>query len=215
MHRTISSERLAPETYDFIEAELRHLERFEEEMIRAWDGERYLQRILQRDYSVVHRIGLLHPFRTLDDAHLEETAAGFAVAARLPRDEALAIPDRVHPLAGIPPYTDSRHVYNWHVGRQVKSARTVVDQFIARVRCLRILNAMAKRNDFNAPFDSLGLPKETLVDPFDGKPLRTKKTPTGAIVYSVGPDLKDDGGVPETTSANGDVGFGLEPPVKK
>lgn len=31
-------------------------------------------------------------------------------------------------------------------------------------------------------------------DPYDGKPLRFKATPTGILVYSVGPDKTDDGG---------------------
>ena len=35
-----------------------------------------------------------------------------------------------------------------------------------------------------------GIPK----DPYDGKPLRWKRTPTGVLVYSVGPDKIDDGG---------------------
>ena len=32
-------------------------------------------------------------------------------------------------------------------------------------------------------------------DPFDGKPLRYARRPVGYVVYSVGPNLKDDGGV--------------------
>ena len=39
------------------------------------------------------------------------------------------------------------------------------------------------------------------VDPFDGGPLRFKKLPTGFVVYSIGPDRVDDGGI--------------EPPQKK
>ncbi len=31
-------------------------------------------------------------------------------------------------------------------------------------------------------------------DPYDGKPLRFLRTPTGVVVYSIGVDLKDDGG---------------------
>jgi hypothetical protein len=36
--------------------------------------------------------------------------------------------------------------------------------------------------------------KTTLLDPFDGQPLRYKKLPKGYVVYSVGEDGKDDGG---------------------
>jgi hypothetical protein len=31
-------------------------------------------------------------------------------------------------------------------------------------------------------------------DPFDGQPLRLKKLDDGLVIYSVGPDLADDGG---------------------
>jgi hypothetical protein len=39
-----------------------------------------------------------------------------------------------------------------------------------------------------------GYLKEIPTDPYDGKSLRFKRTPTGAIVYSVGPNKIDDGG---------------------
>jgi hypothetical protein len=61
-------------------------------------------------------------------------------------------------------------------------------------RCCRIVNAMARRKDFNAPLDSLGLPPNCLIDLYDGKPLRTKQTLNVAKVYSVGLNLIDDGG---------------------
>jgi hypothetical protein len=35
---------------------------------------------------------------------------------------------------------------------------------------------------------------ETLLDPFDGAPLRYRKTGAGYLVYSIGPDLKDNSG---------------------
>ena len=34
------------------------------------------------------------------------------------------------------------------------------------------------------------------VDPFDGKPMRMKRTDHGLIVYSIGPDMVDNGGAP-------------------
>jgi hypothetical protein len=34
-----------------------------------------------------------------------------------------------------------------------------------------------------------------LVDPFDGKPLRYRRLPDGVLVYSIGPDETDNGGV--------------------
>ena len=52
---------------------------------------------------------------------------------------------------------------------------------------------------------------EVPLDPFDGKPLRLKADGTGVIVYSVGPDLKDDGGRPwEQDKHEGDLVFRLK-----
>jgi hypothetical protein len=42
--------------------------------------------------------------------------------------------------------------------------------------------------------EDLGLPAETLLDPFDGKRLRVKRGTAGVTVYSVGVNLADDGG---------------------
>ena len=66
---------------------------------------------------------------------------------------------------------------------------------------------MAVNGDFNAELNSLVLPKEAIVDPFDGQPLRIKRTEMGPIVYSVGDDLKDDGGKLDYPSPT-DVGLG-------
>jgi hypothetical protein len=57
-----------------------------------------------------------------------------------------------------------------------------------------------------------GLLKEVPKDPYDGKPLRFKATPTGVIIYSVGPDKTDDGGVLNRSNPmapNIDYGFEL------
>jgi hypothetical protein len=46
------------------------------------------------------------------------------------------------------------------------------------------------------------------VDPFDGKALRLKAAPTGIVIYSIGPDLVDDGGKPfDNKTKTGDIGF--------
>ena len=61
-----------------------------------------------------------------------------------------------------------------------------------------------------------GLLKEPLLDPYDGKPLRWKRTPTGLNIYSVGPDLIDNGGNLSRTPAPGsDVGFELWNPSSR
>jgi hypothetical protein len=47
-------------------------------------------------------------------------------------------------------------------------------------------------------------------DPFDGKPLRMKRTARGIVVYSIGPDGIDDGGKPlDEAEKTGDITFEL------
>jgi hypothetical protein len=48
------------------------------------------------------------------------------------------------------------------------------------------------------------------LDPFSGRPLRLKRDGTGVVIYSIGPDLTDDGGRPsESGAATGDLVFRL------
>lgn len=48
------------------------------------------------------------------------------------------------------------------------------------------------------------------LDPFDGKPMRLKRTKDKLIVYSVGPDLADNGGTPfDQKEQTGDIAFEL------
>ncbi len=79
----------------------------------------------------------------------------------------------------------------------------------ARKNALRIINALQSKNiteDKKIPtMAELGLPDEVGVDPFNGKSMQIKKQPKGWLVYSVGENLKDDGGELETPL---DVGFG-------
>ena len=51
------------------------------------------------------------------------------------------------------------------------------------------------------------------IDPFDGGPFRFKKLSRGYVVYSVGPDGKDDGGLEQRSGAsktNYDVTFTVD-----
>lgn len=76
-------------------------------------------------------------------------------------------------------------------------ARRAADTQRAAVRVLRVLIALRSLPaDAPAPADltTLGLPAEATIDPFTEKPLIVKKRPDGWLVYSVGPDLVDDGG---------------------
>ena len=58
-----------------------------------------------------------------------------------------------------------------------------------------------------------GYCKAVPADLFDGKPLRYRTFGTGYVIYSVGPDGKDDGGAepdPNNSQTSYDVGFKLE-----
>jgi len=51
----------------------------------------------------------------------------------------------------------------------------------------------------------------TLMDPFDGQPLRYRKQGDGYVLYSIGPDLKNDGGKP-MSGKGGDIVFTVVSP---
>jgi hypothetical protein len=103
-----------------------------------------------------------------------------------------------------------------------KAVYTAAVRTRAKIRTLRVLNALqthAPADGGAAPkLTALGLPAEAITDPFNGEPLHVKKTARGWVVYSVGPNLQDDGGKVEDP-ANGDVGIGPPPapanPAKK
>ena len=69
-------------------------------------------------------------------------------------------------------------------------------------RCLSILSAFQQSategGDKELDLDRLGLDKKFTTDPYTGKPLLTKQTPQGWVVYSVGRNGKDDSGAIST-----------------
>jgi hypothetical protein len=104
---------------------------------------------------------------------------------------------------------------------------------VAGLRCLTTLLALERFRDeqgtWPARLEEL-IPKliqAVPLDPHDGKPLRYKKLPDGVVVYSVGPDGIDDGGLIDgamrtATGIRRDVGLRLwdvkhrrQPPLEK
>jgi hypothetical protein len=89
------------------------------------------------------------------------------------------------------------------------SGLEAADRVRALARSLRILNAVQVRvpagRDQPPPLQDLGLPAEATTDPFNGEPLRVKRTPEGWMVYSVGGNGVDDGGKLDGRS---DIGVG-------
>jgi hypothetical protein len=71
----------------------------------------------------------------------------------------------------------------------------------AMSRSLRVLNAIQARvpsgGDQVPNLADLGLPEQATIDPYNGQPLHVKKLPEGWLVYSVGRNMVDDGGIPD------------------
>ncbi|MDC0937253.1 hypothetical protein OAS39_13290 [Pirellulales bacterium] len=80
----------------------------------------------------------------------------------------------------------------------IQAAREATSRVQAETRCLRLLNVLqrdenqAKQNELD--LTHLGLPPDTILDPFDGQHLHVKRLSGGWLIYSVGRNLKDDGG---------------------
>lgn len=93
----------------------------------------------------------------------------------------------------------------------LEASREAYVRSLARLQCLRVLSALSRSNqgtEAKPPsIDDLRLPDEIRLDPYIGQSLKIKQTEAGWIVYSVGPNLKDDGG---NLEKNEDVGVGPE-----
>ncbi len=104
------------------------------------------------------------------------------------------------------------------IGVAMQSAHHLVARTRAQIRSLRVLNALQTHVAVGSKeipkLTELGLPAETITDPFNGEPLHVKKTPQGWLVYSVGPNFRDDGGKLDDP-LNGDIGVGPPPPAAK
>ncbi len=71
-------------------------------------------------------------------------------------------------------------------------------RYMSLTRCLRIVNALGEYRDRTGrdaeTIEQLTLPREAIIDPCTGKPLRIRKTDAGWIVYSRYRNGADDGG---------------------
>jgi hypothetical protein len=78
----------------------------------------------------------------------------------------------------------------------------------ARLRCAEAALALERdriRNAGRIPDRLANLAEPIPVDPIDGAPLRLRKLPTGYVIYSVGVDGIDDGGVERERTGNSGV----------
>ena len=94
----------------------------------------------------------------------------------------------------------------------VESSRMALARGQAAQRCTRVLNQLVLQDPQGTQgltIDRLGLPAAATTDPFDGEPLRIKHTDRGWLIYSVGSNLKDDGG--KLDDDRTDIGLGPIP----
>jgi hypothetical protein len=120
-------------------------------------------------------------------------------AARLPW------PDRVAAMDGVAEYRSvvpeiPRFIGAWRVQSAFRDLVRRVGVATAAARCARLAVAIERHRRTHGGFP-LGLtdldwnaPRDVLVDPFTGRPLQYMPTSDGYVLYSVGPDVKDDGG---------------------
>ncbi len=77
-------------------------------------------------------------------------------------------------------------------------ARNAHDRALARVRCVRLLNALQRKSPEGITdkpaLSELPGTGESRQDPFTGKPLMVRVTDEAVVVYSVGINGRDDGG---------------------
>jgi hypothetical protein len=211
-----SGPRLPPATHDAVEKEMAEAEAIRDVLPKIGQMEKIAAVTGYGTFPGLDIVERIPPVADNDKAYMISYLHRFMQTAKLPYYEAKPILDGME--------NDLKKTVGDPIGRvlhigtammlpAVINARTAFDRFLAQARCLRIVNAMARRGDWKAEPTTLGLAGECLLDPFDGKPLLIKQTPEGTIVYSVGPDQVDGGGVIDMTGGVKDVGLG--PEVKK
>jgi hypothetical protein len=81
----------------------------------------------------------------------------------------------------------------------IDAIRDPAERTRALSRSLRVLNAIQARvpsgGDQVPKLTDLGLAEQATIDPYNSEPLHVKKLPEGWLVYSVGRNLVDDGGI--------------------
>jgi hypothetical protein len=121
--------------------------------------------------------------------------------------------DHLLPLADQPAYLSAKNIaalepdsdgkWAWNVLLKlffpaIQAANNAANRNLAEVRCLRVLNALQVYEQSHGKeatgLDDLDLPAAATIDPFDGKPLKLKKTDAGWVIYSVYQNGKGDGG---------------------
>ena len=99
-----------------------------------------------------------------------------------------------------------------HIGQ------VILEDNARRVTMTALVDAMLQHAQTGRYPERISDISGTLVDPFDGKPLRLKVNGESIRIYSVGPNMKDDGGISRAetggSSTDYDVVAAYPPPVK-
>jgi len=208
--------RFSPAIHEAIERELAATDEYPKLMLLSTHYDKF---VLVEGYLDVLTWQRLFPFKPVIDSECEFIVRLQHLRVRTCSKPFADVRDelkRMDVVTSGPGYHPDNNYFprgRWIVGHFALGARTALERMSALNHCVRIVNALARMHDVTADVESLGLPPECLIDPFDGKRLRIKRTPRGPIVYSVGEDLVDDGGdifwKTDPPAAPRDVGIAL------
>jgi hypothetical protein len=185
-NRVLRDGELPPEAHDRLEAELAR-QSFRDAYRHSLVTERPIG-VAHFDDMRMYYSGLPHGKRD-EASHLELLDVIIANADRPYGDpEAAAAYRAVMDKAG--PMTKG-------LGPAIEAANESVTRNEAQARCLRVLNAILRRprqDQADVKLSDLKLPDDATIDPFNGQPLNLRHADAGWLVYSIGGNLKDDGG---------------------
>jgi hypothetical protein len=191
LNRLLQEEKLTPQSHDAIETEL-SLHDVDQHFMSALQSERALgiSMLQQQAGFLLAATGELDAYL---DVMEQELAAG---------------PVEQYQIAANPPVAPVG--IGLTIAPALAGSRNSLDRTRTMIRCLRILNAI-KRRDSSEPvtgLTGLGLPADVTLDPYTGRPLMSLQTATGWLIYSVGPDQVDNQG---TFADGSDIGIGARP----
>jgi hypothetical protein len=175
-------------------------------MLQAYEqGDISLARLMRQADLDPSWAGVVAPFaaapvREAHAAYLRHMTALIDAAKRPEAEQPGRFKEALRELQDDPKAVFARRVFEQQWWPSLHRAATFRLRCQAQLRCARTgLAAECYRQEQGEWPDKL----ETLVskylpripaDPFDGQPLRLRRTPDGVAIYSVGPDRKDDGG---------------------